>query len=750
MPSPAPTDTPIMTQTGKIIKSRLPDSESAFSVFNAFRQNDQIASLDRARANAVIDGFAPYNQGDLEAAGQGERFNVNWGDANAAVNASLVAYNDLTNSTDTLVRFSTKWGDKSSRMETEMKMAEAFSWLNRKLWGAEYEYWSQLNASFFVKEGPSLVYFPNMKDWRYRSARIGEFLIPGDTFASEEYFDICFLCEQVRVHELYGYIKDERKAKRLGWNVAAVKDAIINYCGPDAQNVTSNQWERIEELLKNKDYSYSYARSEKVRIVHCLVKEYDGTVSHHIMLEQFPEIEYLYTRVSAYKKMHHFLTLFKSEIGNGYLKSIRGLGYKGFAYWNAINRLKCQLAESAAMSGTFAVQPGDEVDFDKLQVIQYGPYAVIPAGLKKFDWVSPNLNTSLIPAIQYFNNQLDNNTGSYATRQVAPSTERTKFEVQAQIATEATLTTGQMNMYYLSLKRVYTEQIRRLKNFGKTYYRNEPGGEEAYEFFLRLKEMGVPRTAFDQIYDTEPVRAIGYGSAGNRLLALDKLTSKLGMMDPVGRNNALRADTAATLGTSEVDQFFPKAGPDQRPVIDKKIAILENGDLAQGHPVEVEPNEDHYVHAVVHLNDAQSIEQQINDQKLVPEQGLPFLSTMIPHVAQHLQYLGQDMSRKAEVAQLNKIFPRIVQFTKGIAQNVQKQQLAQAQAQQEMQQPQTEDKIKMMKAQAEIQRDNAVTQSKIKNKALEVHQSLVLKDLKHSQEITQNITDNLTKPKKGK
>ena len=113
-----------LTDKGKPVKTRLKDVKSAISLFNTLLHADEGSSINRARVDAMFDGANPYDQGSLNASGQGLKTNLNFGEAQRLLDISLSAYVDLYSSLEKLVEVRGTEGEPAEVTPLEDNVSE--------------------------------------------------------------------------------------------------------------------------------------------------------------------------------------------------------------------------------------------------------------------------------------------------------------------------------------------------------------------------------------------------------------------------------------------------------------------------------------------------------------------------------------------------------------------------------------------------------------------------------------------------
>ena len=717
---------------GSAPSSRIKSPDALHQVFLRLKQADDVNARNRAEVDAMFDGASPWDDNVLRQAGMASRCNLNFGEAEFILESALAGYIDLINSVENLISVKVKEDDVSKKSDYEQIIAAGFTKMLRE-WDEFFPKY-MLNANYFVKHGVGVTYWEDEYDWRWQVSKIGDFLLPRRTWASEDSIEVAISPRIMRAHELYNFIKDEERATELGWDIDEVKKAIIANTGAQSSYHITD-WERYQEDLKNNDVFVAHGSGSEVRVIHAWVKEYDGTVSHYISLADGSNEDFLYQKRSRFSKACDAFITFTYGVGtNGFYQSIRGLGYKIFPHIQVSNRMRCQFVDGAMLSTSLLIQPESEDALENLAFEYLGPFSVLQSGVNIVDKQLPNIGQNAIPVLQDMTEQLQRRAGSYSSPTGNPSPqERTKFEVQAQLQGSASLTTGAMNLFYEPWTRLLRGAFKRATR--SDYLSYERGGQQVMAFWKYCTERGVPLDVLhNQIEEVNAVRSIGAGSDQLRLVAMDEMMQMLGQFDEQGKQNVLRDRLAVRVGYDQVDRYVPKS-QDARPVIDQKIAELENAAMAQGKQIQVAPNENHFVHAQVHINDIAQQAEALKQQQLDPQQATAYFQAIAPHATQHLEQVAQDASRKQEYGQLKKTLQQAGEIFEQTAEKVQSQQAQAAQQQAPSQGPSSEDQSKLQAHQLQMQMEQERHQQKLALDAAEAKQKLALRDAEMAQKI---------------
>jgi hypothetical protein len=637
--------------------SRLTDVFAAWALWTAAWQADRENAYNRARVQEMIDGFPPYDQSELDNLGQSQRTNLNLLEGAAIIEAALQPYNDLTSSVDYVAQVETAKGDSQTRSEWNQIISEEFDRTLRN-WH-RFEFNNQALSREFVVHGLGVVYFEDDFDWRWKVCGLSDFILPRNTPANEEDIDYAIARRRYTTTQLYQFIKDEEFAKQNGWNIEETKKAI--YWATSSRNSapTSWEWEELERELKQNDVYFGRVRAKEIWVLHFWVREFDGTISHFLTLENGLNQDFLYRNIGRFKSIRNCVHIFTYGIGNGYYHSVRGLGYKIFPQIQVSNQLRCAVIDATFFSAGAVIQPEDSVAVDELSFSYMGPFTLVPPNIKFVDYKRENISQNILPIVQDLSAQIQNNTGTYQARfpeqQGVQGRERkTKLEIQAQLSKESTLSTSAMNLFYIPWDRVLAEAFRRLTNPALSQL--DPGGPEAFEFRQRCLKRKVPEDALKHIKRVRAVRAVGYGSASARLLALDQVGQLAPQFDEIGRRNAIRDRVAAYVGYAQADRYVPSimSGFAGRQPIDKKFAELENALLMQGQPVPVNPDDIPVTHIVVHLMAIHAVIAGIKQGQIPAMRGSPMLHSLLNHIVAHVQQLTRDPTRFQQVRFINR------------------------------------------------------------------------------------------------
>ena len=725
-------------------RSRVKDSKSLHEIYRKLRDADDKSSKNRAEIQAMFDGVPPYSDVDLMASGQSYRCNVNFDEASTIQESAMAGYVDIIHSVEHLLSLKTDYGDTKTRLEHSNVIAEELTRAIRS--------WPQFNfnylllCQYFVTHGVGIAYWEDNIDWRWRVSMFGDFLIPRKTLACEDEIEVAVCVRSYQAHQLYRFIEDAEAASDMGWNVEEVRKALIK--ATNGSTGTFTEWEKLQIELKNNDLFTGTANASEVKVIHAWVKEFDGSVSYYMTLENNESEDFLCVKRSLYDHINSAFVFFPYGIGtNGYYHSIRGLGYKIFPQVQLSNRLRCQMADGAMLSSTLLLQPQNEQALEDLNFTYYGPYSVLaPDMINVVPNAMPDVSKTAMPFLQDLSTQMQSKTAGYdSSSAVSDTRDKTKLEVQSILSSQARLSVASLNLFYEPWSRVLKEMVRRFVRGG--YMSDEPGGREVKDFYNRCALRGIPVEAIlaVDINSVRPVRAIGAGSEAARLLATNELMELMPGFDEYGRKAAQRDRVAARFGYDLADRYTPAPDAEARPVIDIKIAELENGDMRSGNQIQVLPNENHLEHAKVHLAALGQTVQIVEAGQAPIEQVIDFLVNLYGHVTTHVEEVSRDSTIPEAGAALRKSLQQFGEIVNNGVKQVQKlreQQESQSAPGAEMAAAEQQSKYadtlqqKLQEHQAKLQMMQETHQMRLNLRLAEVQQKLALRDAEVASKIS--------------
>ena len=704
---------------------RIKDAKAAIAIYNRLKDADKRSSLQRARIDAMFDGAAPYDQAKLNASGQGMKTNLNFGEAQRLLDISLSAYVDLYSSLERFVNVQGTMGEEAQQHIWEDIVSEELTHLLRS-WPEFHSNYLRL-CTTFIKHGVGVAYFDSPEGWRFRVGSFEDILIPRQTPATEEAIDVAVVRRSYHLHELGKFIKDPKAAEKVGWNVAEVKRVMVKNVkntgrGAFATGNIDSDYEALQAELKNNDI-YIGVENPTVEVLHFLVRETDGTLSHYACVSSSPE-KFLYEKQSRYKSAEEAYVMFSFGVGsNGTYHSVRGLGQRIFSHVQTSNRLRCQMVDGAMLSSSIMLQPESSRALEELDFTFYGSYAVLSPNVNIIEKAIPNLSNAVRPALEDMQQQLALNTDTqspYGPNQSSPYRNRDQVISDMDVSTQ--LSGAALNLFYASWGRLLREVVKRAIVDTKC--------PMIKDFYKRCEQRGVPAEFIKKLdtAKTKAVRAIGNGSRANRLASLRELQAIAGSFDEVGRRNLTRDIVATRAGSDMADRYAPQVQGD-RETVDLKIAFIENGHMSNGEQMPVLSIELHGAHLEAHMQAGGQLIEAINTGQADPMQVMPALQAFYQHIAQHAQFASGEPALQGIVSQANQLLQYFEEAINNTAKAIEKQQrdqaeMAQAEGMQGGEQPQQDPKVAAAQVQMQIMQQKAELEMQIKQRKFEQDQAI--------------------------
>lgn len=733
--------------SGSAPKERLTSPKRFLDIHAGFRDADRVNAYNRSLAQAQLDGEKPYTDDELVDAP--DTTNLNFQGAEEQLERAKAPYDRILNSGENLVSVRTLYGPEDERPTWNSIMDEEISATIRGSEETPYESDNLVHKHLW--EGLGVVHWADPTDWRFKASGQGKFYFPRGSAITEARQEIVTVEVSMSITELYNKaVKDHKDGEKSDWNRAVAIKAIKK---ASKDQPPYDDWERLAQEVKNNDLFVGTSLPE-IRTVHGFIKEFDGRVTHVIHPEGPCEDgeKFLYCNPSVYASMTEAFILFPYGKGtNGTIHGLRGLGYKVYPFEEQRNRSIGRMIDKGMQASALMAQAQDETDMAQMGLTYYGDMAILPPGVSFPNIPMPDLQRSVVPAIEMMDQLRNNRVSGYTSQNVFDGNQRkTKGEIDAHLQQAATLSDSSINFFYSPGDRLMQQIVRRMT--AKGYHHSQPGGEEVRELILRLVKRGVPVEAFYRIdwKRVKMVRVIGAGSAAAKTLGLQRVQELRPRMDDVGQKTLDRELAIDAVGVVGADKFFPRDGQ-FRTTAETQIAILQNFQLMQGNEVPVLPSDGHMAHAREH------IKPMVEDYPLV-EQGqmeeVEFAQKYVllyPHTTEHIQLVEGDLSVAEEAAAMRQMLQRIDEFIN----NGLKQLEAQRQEQEANPQEQApgeaspEQMAAFGKAEAEVEAMRIKTQAGIEMEQQRNQAKIQMDDARTAAEIRRKNVAASTTPKKN-
>jgi hypothetical protein len=672
-------------------ETRIKNARAGRDIFFRLLAADEKRALMRTRHQALLDGEPPYDQSVLMATGQGSRTNVNWGDAQAIMASVEAGLIDMNVSVERLMRIpliKEAVPDDETRFNLENIAADEFTRAIRN-WEDFDRSYLNLGRTCFA-HGVGIAYFDDDRCWQFETTGLGDFVIPNGTKASENRIVVAGCRRHMEVHELYGKIRNEKIAEKLGWNVETVKRAILQ-AQPEhsGQGWSGSGWMKVQEEMRNNDIGASLSgKTATVGVIHLLQQEFDGTVSKYIVAEQpIPgysqeqEEPWLYKRPSIYEEMRRGVIVFTYSIGeHGTYHSISGMLRRIYPQGTAINRALSTMLDAAIVGAGIVMQPETESSISRMKLVTMGgAMTLLPAAEhgQMITRTMPDLAGGLMPLVADLRNTIGRRAGQFqGDSPFQQSQEKTRFQVAAELEALGKVGATQINLWYQPWSRLLREVVRRMCR--PDYPASAPGGKEVEILRNRLKSRGFPIELMQAIdYDGIVAdRAIGAGSGAARTAALAQMDELAGEFDEIGRYNWIRDKTAAALnGNYDLASRYKPPIEKQRVPFDTQLANLENNDMMLGQEPKLEGNQLHMAHLDAHIPFLVGMVESIERGEAQMSELVEPMVICHAHATEHLEMVQDARTIESRVAQYRQLLQQLGE----VVGNAMRQQIAEQQ-----------------------------------------------------------------------
>lgn len=642
---------------------RIKDVAAARAIYNRFVIDNASRSQTFAMVRNQMEGGRPFNPADLAAQGASWQTNVNFGDAQAARDRTLLPYWKMVNDVPHKASFTIR-ADSPQVGIWQVKMAEAYDdYLVDR--GAAYQIEFMNFASNFVNFGPGIVQWRDKNDPRWSAVNVQRIYFPKNGRMNPDEWDVVALVADMSPSDLYIKVKDKASRKNsayLGWNVKAVQQAIAQFKDgttyPNPYDAT-----RWQDMMVNNDI-YVTSQFQPLQLVWLFSRNFDGKISCNVFTQQGGVEEFLFEDENYAEKFRHILGPVWYDTGSdSMIHSIKGFGVKNFYFSTLVNRYKSRVTDS----GIFALGMNFQRDQDNIPdesppIENYGPVNVIPTGLKQLQFYPQIQQGAAI--IGMLEGNRDKNNSLYRDQQqteIAETDTAKQAEILASMQADTTQASASIFLAQYG-ECVISEEVRRLRTRGNQ-------NEDAKKWVKRLRAAGLPDEA---IFITEGIDVIvttganaGMASPAMRTQAFREGMA-LSQMAGVNGQWFLRNFIANRYGSEAVKPGNALLAPgSQSQPAQRREAKMENSIMGSGTPLEVAPEDAHFEHIEEHLEPLSKLAQMYQGSGQISPEQLTALTIGLEHTGQHMQYLSQDQTMKQQFQQVAPMFRNVQSVARG-------------------------------------------------------------------------------------
>lgn len=734
----------VVDAEGNLLKDRVPTVEGARALLLACLQADFFSRRVRVIAQAELDGAEPYDQMALIQTGQQYRTNVNFRAMKLAHEKALAALRDCLNNNPYFCSVRTTYGNPSMSHFYSERMSYEITKMIRNMPG----YDSRLNYLLhcFGFHGFATAYFDDRDTWYWNAGGLDDFAFERDVKPDPSTLELVFATRDLRAHELYAYVRDQKNAEEAGWNVKAV----LNVLKTRSYNV-NNPWTvdtDIERMQKNHDITLEDMIGTTIPIVHMYVQEFDGTVTHSVFYRDTAQSslqneagftggdfelnnEFLYKKKKAYESMEEAFIMFPYGTStNGDIHALRGFGHDILPMAQSHSKLMCASVDIAQQNLSYTITPKNEAARVSQAVSPMGAYTVVDPN---FDLNSPtpiNIDASAGPVMAMLADSSRQHLGEIDITADAGNS-KTQFQAEVMLGQATLISKNVLERLIRCFTSLMKEQVRRIVRMD-VKDESVRGSSEVKRLRDDLVAQGIPIEAFEQI-DVECTRAVpslGSGSPVQRKILYQNAMGLMQFLPEKGQKNLVRLMLGNDFDPFVVSMLMPDPQATFNNANQEGVAIQQNYWLEEGREVPVLPEEDHRTHAAIH---ARYIMSLIPDMELTKEemaQLAPAIQSLVAQLAAHMDYLAVRKEFIPEFKQweelikrCNEIITNGMRALEAMQREAQQTQMMEAEAGGQGQ-PLTEEQMKQMAFEAEQQRKQAAFEAEQQRKDRETNSKI--------------------------
>lgn len=647
---------------------------------------DTRRSWMRERVDALVNGFPTYPKSVTQSKGFGWFPRVNYREAEGLIQAQQTPLFDLVNEVPQCIDIEldqdvAKASSQQELDDWENIIADQWTWLLQKRWRKGFNYHIPLQQREMLVHGMGAHVWPN-KRWIPRTPRSGQILFPEaaslDFETDGKYF---MLRDFIPGEDVYAFIKNEKVARDLGWQVDNVWSTLVQ---ADRKNKKVRPYGQIEDLQRKArrgDIGYWSTSEVGLWFNWVFVAEYEGGYSLYAIEENIvcPKTSDKENKGYLFRKRFMFkewpLVLFPYDIGTGDIHSVRGLGWRTKDFFELSNRVNNAMVAQVLISAFPMFGQTMDVDPDKLKLMRAGALNIIPRGLNQMMWQFPPLANSGLALQQHLKTTLGENNQSFTGNSPEPKDRETRYSYQQRSQDAAKIANGMQSLYESNYQCLQDKMYRLCIN---TPSGSLPYQEMAQEFKDRCKNKGVPDRALTEnaIGMITERTSTGAGSAALRLQAIELLMgSQVYFNAPEEKKIVIeRAMVAAALGQVNVDRFARSIHDADIPTQDDSLAAVESDALAEGGTAIVASVQDHVAHATNHLQKGMQLAQMCEQGQEDPQECATGLQALLQHSGEHLSILQANPFRKDVFKQLEAQWKQLAQYLQKLQNELQSQQ----------------------------------------------------------------------------
>lgn len=667
---------------------------------------------NRARIANLANGAPPYSQQEVE-------------DNNINVNVSDLTHTRLLHDARSnyangflksgyYARCKTDAGPVHNR--DERSAIVTVEW-NKMLKGS-IQYFERLRASFglLVLHGISPAVWEREDDWCPIPIGVEDLLLPGETLLGFRNLPFFVVRRSFTGIELTKLTQKERRDP--GWNMPFV-NRILDWMHQQATQLRAVNWPDVWSPEKTAERDKSQAggqlagdRAPKVDVFDIYAyddsKDSEGWIRRIIMdAWSEPAIgaaaggsgwtrkngvagqtnDFLFTSKGrkVAKDWSNLLSLSYADLSAVFPArhhSVRSMGWMLYAACHLGNRMRCKFYESVMEALMMLFEVDSQADAQnalKLNLVNRGFIDKTIRPVKAQDrW---QVNANLVELGLRDNGMVINeNASSWVQNKnySADSTEKTRFQVMAELNAATSLASAALNQSYqyqgFEFREIFRRSLKPRTNNG-----------DVLRFKAACISRGVPKYMLEDFtaWQLEPERVMGGGNKALEMQIAEWLMSNRAAYDPEPQRQILRR---ATLAYTDDPALTLNLVPEEPPTVtpSTRAASYIAATLMAGVPVEPLTGENH-IEIIETLLEflTNGISSGVQQGGMIEPKELAGLQAIAQHIGARVQLIAEDEQEKARVKEYTTLLTKAMNHIRGFEQRLQAAAQKQAEAAQQ-------------------------------------------------------------------
>ena len=665
-------------------KSRLPKAEQARRLCV-----DRVKDLSLKWAVwddvlAKYDCIAPDDPAYLKAQGLGHATNVCWGTMESRVDEIVETYYNLACGGETFLRFHTRAEDPLSIRALRILAGE-----HKIMWDGWTGRQEMMETLIFHRSlyPFSAVYYEQPSGWHCRALDPRSLIYPPGAGTDVDTWEYCLVRTKFEAWQLLRKLEHESTASEAGWKPSQIRKACKLLCKEGAAVMTSiiprSTWEDVTwEQLAPVDLLFR-------DVIPCFVvyvREWDGSISEHIMVDHSEMIEYIYSSPGKHRLLSDVLTLFPHGLGDGTLGSVRSHGIKSLPYHDALDRLTNNELDTAIVTSSLILQGDGGPQLEKAAecVMNIGGLTLLPSGFSPVQTNFRDAAAGIRLSKQDLRQSLGRNNPSMAGEIDLGDYEKSQREAAMLYQNSLQIGMFKVDRFRSQMDRFCGSHWKRVLAALEKGAPEECGNREAKGFLQMCAQLGVTVEHLQGIYRVSHRTGGARGNKVNEQMGMDRARQYFGMFSEDGKRDFARRDIELALDSADEARVWLASGsPGDGESEQARVAQLENSSMSVGQPVQAAGTDMDGLHMQEHTSFLLAETEKCKRGQSDPAACLRTISLEQAHVEPHMQRLSLDKFWEQDFKALQQQWSQFENYRRQLEQQLKAQQAKALQAQQE-------------------------------------------------------------------